>query len=52
MAKVKHKNTKAHVPVDLVMNSIGLAVKSSWKPNTTNLTKGSNPRIKIKNLIT
>jgi hypothetical protein len=30
MAKVKHKNTKAHVPVERVMNSIGLAVKSSW----------------------
>jgi hypothetical protein len=30
MAKVKHMNTKAHVPVDLVMNSMGLAVKSSW----------------------
>jgi hypothetical protein len=47
-----HKKTKAQVPVERVMNSIGLAVKSSWKPNTTNLTKGNSPRIKIKNLIT
>jgi hypothetical protein len=28
-AKVMHKNTKAQVPVERVMNSIGLAVKSS-----------------------
>jgi hypothetical protein len=51
MAKVKHNKTSAHVPVERVMNSMGLAPKLSVKPNQIKRSKGSSANRKINNFI-
>jgi hypothetical protein len=46
IASVKHKKVIVQVPVDRVINSMGLAVKSSKYPKTNNLSNGINPSTK------
>jgi hypothetical protein len=51
MAKVRHKKTKAQVPVERVMNSIGFAPKPSVKPSQIKRSKGKSASRKIKAFI-
>jgi hypothetical protein len=50
IARVKHKKTKAHVPVERVMNSIGLAPSPSNVPSQNKRSSGNNPKVKMANL--
>jgi hypothetical protein len=41
IAKLRHKKTKVQVPIERVMNSIGLAPKSCSLPSQISLLRGS-----------
>ena len=51
IARVKHKKTRAHVPVERVMNSIGFAPRPSVKPSQIKRSRGKIANRKINNFI-